>query len=322
MTGDPVLERAAALDRRRQPYVLATVVWRRAPTSGKPGARALILPDGNLVGWIGGACSGPSVVQQGLRALKKGLPRLVCLGKEDEFPPAGGGRFVVPNDCASEGAMEVFLEPRLPSAHLVIVGGAPLGESLAAMAETLGYEVTAVAPEGSVDAEDIGRRLSEAAVSERSFAVVATMGQYDEVALAAVLATPARYVALVASARRAAAVFEALRGRGVDEERIARVRSPAGLDLGPIAHQEIAVAILAEIVQHRARSEAAATAETTAPAGEPIDAGEAIDPICGMTVAVAAARHTAEHRGTTYYFCCAGCRERFTADPGATIDAA
>lgn len=308
MRRDPILAEAAELDAARRPYVLATVVWRRRPTSGKPGARALILPDGTMHGWLGGACAGPAVVREAVRALAKGRPRLLCLGPEDEFPPAGDARIVEAVHCASEGAMEIFLEPRIPVPELVTIGEAPAAVTLARLAEVLGYDVRRVhLKDGGLVAED-----GEVEIGESSWVVVATMGEYDEEALAAALASPASYVALVASKKRAAAVFASLRERGVAEEEIARVRSPAGLDLGPISHEEIAVAVLAEVVKLKAEG----LFEPAEPSAEAVV--EALDPVCGMTVRTDT-KHRAEHGGETYYFCCGGCRERFVAAPASFL---
>lgn len=145
--------------------------------------------------------------------------------------------------------------------------------------------------------------------------VVATQGHYDEDALQRALETPAAYVGLVASRRRADAVCGYLRDRGVPDGSIARVHAPAGLDLGHLPNQEIAVAILAELVQLRAAGEL----EASAPPVEPEPRHEEIDPVCGMTVDVATARYRTVHEGRTYYFCSAGCLERFASDPAAFL---
>jgi xanthine dehydrogenase accessory factor len=183
------------------------------------------------------------------------------------------------------------------------------------MAAALGWR-TVVVDEGGL-AEDYpgaGRvlttlELSDADVTERSVIVVATQGHYDEAALEAALATPAPYVGLVASRTRADAVLGYLRDRGVPDGALARVHAPAGLDLGRVAHEEIAVAILAELVRERAAGNLAA-----APPAE-ITRHEALDPVCGMTVDVATARFSSTFEGTTYYFCSAGCLDRFEGEP-------
>jgi xanthine dehydrogenase accessory factor len=318
-----VLELASSLTARGEPFVLATVVWRRAPSSGKEGSTALITPDRRVRGWLGGACAEPTVIREALKALDEGMPRLLFLGPPEELPARGReGVVTVPIACQSEGALEVYVEPVLPQPQLVVIGRSPAVATLARMANALGWRTVVVDDDGvPEDYPDAGRVLTTldlepAAVSERSFVVVATQGHYDEDALERALATPAAYVGLVASRRRAGAVLGYLRDRGVPEEALARVHAPAGIDLGRIAHEEIAVAILAELVRERAAGEL----EEALPPAEP-ERHEAIDPVCGMTVDVASARYRSVHDGETYYFCSAGCLQRFEHDPAPYLAA-
>jgi xanthine dehydrogenase accessory factor len=311
-----VLEVATELSKRGEPFVLATVVWRRAPSSGKEGSTALITPDGRVRGWLGGACAEPTVIREALRALEEGTPRLLFLGPPEELEARGRqGLVTVPIACQSEGALEVYVEPVVPQPHLVIIGRSPAVATLAAMAGALGWRTVVVDDGGDPANYPAAGRvvtsldMGQAAVTERSWIVVATQGHYDEDALERALATHAGYVGLVASRNRAQAVMGYLRDRGVSEEALARVHAPAGLDLGRVSHEEIAVAILAELVRDRA----AGALERGVPAA--IRQHEAIDPVCGMAVDVATARHRSTHDGRTYYFCSAGCRERFEADP-------
>ena len=261
-----------------------------APSGGPPrrgsATAAIVTADGKLVGWVGGACSEPAVVREALRALAEGTTRLLRI-----CPPGGseGGEGVVvaESSCASEGTVEVLIEPQLPQPLLAVVGREPRRRD--PRATSPGRSAGAVTTDLAAGAEAV---------------VVATMGRGDEEALDAALATPAGYIGLVASAKRAGAELAALRERGLDEETLARVRSPAGLDLGPLTQQEIAVAVLAELVAWR---------HDRGPLGElPV---EAVDPVCGMTVAVSMDTPTAEHEGTIYWFCCTGCRGRFTRNP-------
>ena len=303
-----VLQLAAELSGRGEPFVLATVVWRRAPSSGKEGATALITPDRMVRGWLGGACAEPTVVREALKALEEGSPRLLFLGPPEELEGrARDGVVTVPIACQSEGALEVYVEPVLPQPQIVAIGRSPAAGALAALATGLGWR--------SVLVEDSAGLGSD--VDERSYVVVATQGHFDEEALEHALATPAGYVGLVASRKRAEAVLGYLRDRGVSEEALARVHAPAGLDLGHVATDEIAVAILAEIVQLRA----AGALETGAIADTPAR-HEEIDPVCGMTVDVADARYRTVHDGRTYYFCSAGCLESFESDPARYVTVA
>jgi xanthine dehydrogenase accessory factor len=317
-----VLALAADLSRRGEPFVLATVVWRRAPSSGKEGSTALITADRRVRGWLGGACAEPTVIRESLKALEEGTPRLLFLGPPEELAARGReGVVTVPIACQSEGALEVYVEPVLPQPHLVVIGRSPAVGTLSSMAHALGWR-TVVVDEGGL-AQDYPNAdrvftsldLSEADVTERSVIVVATQGHYDEAALQAALATPAAYVGLVASRRRAGSVLGYLRDRGVTDAQLARVHAPAGLDLGKIAHEEIAIAILAELVKERAQGDLAA-----APPAE-LSTHEAIDPVCGMTVDVASAMYRSTFEDTTYYFCSAGCMARFEEDPARFVAA-
>jgi xanthine dehydrogenase accessory factor len=280
-----VLVEAGRLAAEGRPFVLATVCAVRRPASARIGDRGIVTADGKLVGWVGGACSEPAVVRQALRALAQGTTRLLRI-----CPPGSSvgeeGVVVAESACASEGTVEVLIEPQLPQPLLAVVGDSPAAVTLRELAGAIGWAVTADLAAG---AEAV---------------VVATMGRGDAEALDAALATPAGYIGLVASAKRAGVELTALRERGLDEETLARVRSPAGLDLGPLTQHEIAVAVLAELVAWR---------HARGPLGElPV---EAVDPVCGMIVAVSGETPSAEHDGTTYFFCCPGCRGRFTRSP-------
>lgn len=317
-----VLELAADLARRGEPFVLATVVWRRAPSSGKEGSTALITSDRRVRGWLGGACAEPTVIREALKALDDGVPTLLFLGPPEELEGRGrDGVVTVPIACQSEGALEVYVEPVLPQPHLVVIGRSPAVGVLASMAGALGWRTVIVDEGGAAEDYPSANRvlttldLARADVTERSVIVVATQGHYDEAALEAALATPAAYVGLVASRRRAASVLGYLRDRGATDEQIARVHAPAGLNLGRVAHEEIAVAILAELVKERAEGTLAAAAPAELPRHEELD------PVCGMTVDVASARHRSSFDGITYYFCSAGCLARFEEDPARFVAA-
>jgi xanthine dehydrogenase accessory factor len=310
-----VLALARESEQRGEAYVLATVVWRRAPSSGKPGSKALIGADGKVSGWLGGACAEPAVVREARLALADGEPRLMSLGPGDELgAETREGVLRVPISCQSEGALEIFLEPVLPAPELVAIGRSPAVDALAAMAGLLGWRTVIVDDGGApVDHPAADRVITEldlpsVPVGERSLVVVATQGHYDEPALEQALAARPAYIGLVASRTRADAVLSYLRDRGIDAESLARVRAPAGLDLGRIDHEEIAVAILAELVASRAAGRAAADRDPE-PTGDDL-----IDPVCGMAVA-AGSRHRATHRDVEYRFCSAGCAASFEADP-------
>ncbi len=298
----PLLALAHELAARREPFALATVVRCEPPTSAKPGAAALIRADGSVTGWIGGSCAEPLVVEEALAALRDGAPRLVALVGPGAAPGARPGVREHPMSCHSGGSLDVYVEPVLPAERLVLIGAGPVLEALARLGAAAGMD-------GAIVAEESG--LAGLAVGPEAWVVVATHGRFDEDALAHVLASEPRYVGLVASRRRAAAVLDGLRARGVRADRLARLRAPAGLDLGARSPDEIAVSILAEIVQlRRHRPPAASPAAAPRP-----PAASAVDPVCGMTVPIAAARHVSRAAGAPVYFCGAGCLRRFEAEP-------
>jgi xanthine dehydrogenase accessory factor len=300
-----VLEQAAALQQRGDPFVLVTVVWRRGPSSGRQGSKALILPDGTMRGWLGGACAEPTVLRKALAALSDGRPRLLLLGPLDELERGRReGVETVPIACASEGAMEVYVEPVLPTPRVVAIGRTPAVDTLVEMALALGWR--AIIVDDLPDLPD--------AIDGRTAFVVATQGHDDERALQAALKTEAGYVGLVASHQRAHAVLDYLRARGVLESDLARVRAPAGLDLGSTTNEEIGVAILAELVALRAAGQLGTSAV------EP-RAVEATDPVCGMVVDRSTAHYRSEHADKVWYFCGPRCQQQFETAPERYADA-
>jgi xanthine dehydrogenase accessory factor len=310
-----LLELASDLSRRHQPFLVATVVWARGPSSGKRGSSAIIDTSGTVTGWIGGACAEPVVKREAMEAMVDGKPRLLFLGTPEDIREVNRPEVIsVPISCTSEGALEVFLEPMLPQPHLVAVGRSPAVETLAGLASALDWRVTVVDDGGRADdhpaaSEVVTSLTMPGDVGSRTAIVIATQGHYDEPALEAALRTDAGYIGLVASAKRAATVLGYLEDRGVPAEQLARITAPAGVDLGHILHREIGVAILAELVALRATG----ALSGGPPASEP--AHVAIDPVCQMEVVVATARWITEHDGETYYFCAPGCKAAFEKDP-------
>jgi xanthine dehydrogenase accessory factor len=302
-----VLAQADELARRGQAFALATVVWRQAPSSGQQGSRAIIMASGELRGWIGGACAEPVVIRAAQQVIAEGVPRLLLLGTPEQFGAAvPDGITVVPISCQSEGALEVYIEPVLPVPHLVVVGRSPMAHTLTELATALGWRTALI------DSPD----FSASDADERSMVVVATQGHGDEEAVEQAVAARPAYLGLVGSHRRGAAVLGYLADRGVPADQLDRVRVPAGLDLGRTSHREIAVAVLAELVQLRASGALATGPDRSAVAAAP---AEAVDPVCGMTVAAASSSYPLEHQGVTYYFCRAGCRREFEQDPAAYL---
>ena len=320
MNGLGVLEQVGELARSGRTFALATVVWRQGPSSSKQGSRAIITAEGEIRGWIGGACAEPVVIREAKQVMADGIARLLLLGTPDQFGAAvPDGMTVVPISCQSEGALEIYIEPVLPVPHLVIVGGSPMAHTLAELARALGWCTDLVN----------GADFTPGHADERSMVVVATQGHDDEDMVERAVAARPAYLGLVGSRRRGAAVLGYLAERGVPKDQLDRVHVPAGLDLGRTTHEEMAVAILAQLVQMRASGALGGPADAAqpqpqpqAPAPEPklrtlLQLAEAVDPVCGMTVTADASGKPLEHDGVTYYFCCAGCRRSFEENPGA-----
>ncbi|HSF06081.1 MAG TPA: XdhC family protein [Methylomirabilota bacterium] len=293
-----LLALAAELGRRGEPFALATVVRCERPTAVKPGAKAVVHADGTLSGWIGGACAEPTVVREALAALRDGQPRLISLvGEGSRSPGRTEGVVQYPMTCHSGGTLEIYVEPFLPRPALLLLGHGPVLDTLAALGRATRFDVTVV------DVAALGQSAS-LALTANTFVVVATHGTADEEALAQALASDAVYVSLVASRRRAAAVLERLKHRGLAPERLGALKAPAGLDIGALGPEEIAISIMAEIVQVQRSAKVVAATEPATPR-------EAIDPICGMSVDVASARYRSVTPIGVVYFCCASCQAQY-----------
>jgi xanthine dehydrogenase accessory factor len=308
-----VEEMANELRFRSQPYVRATVVWARKPSSGSPGDTAIVQLDGSLHGWVGGACAEPVLTAEARVVLETGVPRLVFLGPQEESPRKDAR--VVPMSCASEGALEIFMEPVIPIPQVVIVGRSPAVEKLARLLQVMNWGVTIVDEEGKggdllKDLPVVSRFVDVEGASPTAI-VIATQGHYDEDALGWAISTDANYIGIVASGRRGAALLDSVRALSATEDDIARVRVRAGIDLGAIDHEETAVSILAELVEARAAGVFLSGSKIRMTQQAP----SAIDPVCGMSVEIPGARFTHEHLGETIYFCCPGCRHAYIADP-------
>jgi len=305
--GIDVMELAVDLARYGQSFAMATVVWRKPPSSGQHGSRAVITAEGILHGWIGGACAEPVVIREAKRVIEAGTPSLIWLGQPEDFEgmhvPAGV--VTVPMSCQSEGALQLFIEPVLAAPEVIVVGRSPMAMTLLDLVRGVGWRGEIV------DGPD----FTAASVNPSSVVVVATQGHGDEEAVEAAVSGDPAFVGLVASRKRGEVVLGFLADRGVSAERIARVRVPVGLDLGHTTHREIAVSILAELVQLRA-SGAFAGRRTLLPVVEP---AQVTDLVCGMTVAAVPANRPFEYQGTTFYFCAMGCRVAFEKDPESFI---
>jgi xanthine dehydrogenase accessory factor len=263
-----VMDLVAQMKAAEQAFVLATVVRTVSVTAAKAGAKAIIRPDGTIVaGWIGGGCAKGAVLKAARDALADGEPRMVSVQPENLLAELGvksgdhrdGVRFAS-NMCPSKGSMDIFVEPVLPHPSLVILGASPVAMSLAAQARQLGYHVILAAPSADlVVIPDTNTLVDGFALGElnqaRRFIVVSTQGKGDEAALRSAVSIDAEYYAFVGSRRKMTVLHDKLVAAGVAPEALDRVKAPAGLDLGAITPEEIAMSILAEITVERRRGQ-------------------------------------------------------------------
>jgi xanthine dehydrogenase accessory factor len=326
------LERIFQLRSEGKRFAIATVVSRKAPVSSHLGDKAIVLDDGTMEGFIGGACSRDIIKKQALEVLNRERPRLVRISP-DPLPVQTTGsvdEICVPMTCVSEGAVDVYIEPQLEKKQILIVGASPIAIALAKQGKMQSYDVTMVCEdteratlgfglEGSqvnlLDVKELGGWLEALPATRKGVleAVVASMGHYDEETLTLLAKARPRYLGLVASRKRGATVMEFVKD-SVAKEDVARVRSPAGLDISAKTPNEVAVSILAEMIQLR-RMAASRPVIEELESLPVMQRQEAIDPVCGMTVDVATAKHRYELEGTMYYFCCPHCRKKFVDTP-------
>jgi len=303
-------------------FAIATVVRAEKPTSATAGSKALITAAGELTGWVGGSCAEPTVRREARKALQDGNPRLIRLCPPERIGSGPQeGVIEIPLTCISGGTLEIYIEPQLSQPYLVIIGHLATAEALANLAPwagfrvgVMGLDVTRERFPGAVETFD---RLdfTRLAITPNTFVIVASHGNYDEDMLVSALGSPARYVALIASKKRGAAILQYLDESDLTRAQIDRLKYPAGLDLGARTPQEIAVSILAEMIEFRRWGPGSLEPEAEAMVATTAEPTEAIDPVCKMTVEIATAHFTSEFRGKAFYFCAANCKRNFDADP-------
>lgn len=299
-----LLALAASLSARDERFAVVTVVRREPPSSARVGDAALVTEAGAYRGWAGGGCTRETVVREALAAIADGEPRFISLSPDAQA--SRPGMVALPMTCDSGGTVEIYVEPVLPAPRLLLFGATPAVRCLARIALAMGYRVEVAHPDAEPadfpGAGSVARSFVPESLTPGAHVLVATMGDDDLEVLRAVLAARPAYVGVIASRKRFADLRRELAARGVPEAALAAVAAPAGLDIGARTPEEIALSVMAQIVETRRR-------KTPGPAAPKTEV--AVDPICGMTVTVATARHRAELHGVAYYFCCAGCRTKF-----------
>jgi xanthine dehydrogenase accessory factor len=297
MIGD-LLERAVELRTKGEPFVLATVVAYRRPQSAKPGSKAIITQDGVVTGWVGGGCVQPIVIREAQKVLEQRKPNLIIISPDSTHPGWDGVKEYLMT-CQGGGSLEIYLEPMLPRPELIIFGNSPVAQVLVQLGKILDFNV--------IEANDKNQ------INPNSYVVVATMGDGDEEALAEVAGSKASYIGFVASREKSSKLFQYLREKGIADQDLKQIKSPAGLELGAESLPEIAFSVMAEILQlNRQRESSAKPQKAKIPV---LEIREAVDPICGMTVDMKTSKYSSSYESKMYFFCSRRCKETFDKAP-------
>lgn len=319
------------------PFAVVTVIRAAPPTSTHVGAQALVEASGALHGWVGGGCSQTIVIEAARQSIRTGQPRRVRISNEPLAAEAEVEAHAMP--CASNGALELFIQPTVPAPLVAVLGATPAAREACVLARRVGFRASLAA-----DAARAGQPGFDAAALDRagtSFVLVATQGERDEDALEAALRSAAVAVLLIVSHRKAEQLRAAMRLRGIDEARLAALHAPAGPAIHAHTPQEIALGAVAGLVALRHEmEEAAARAQAAAPQatitteavpplppcealGAPApEAGCYVNPVCGMSVEIAKAKHVVDYGGQKVYFCCDCCKTEFERAPERYLAAA
>lgn len=335
MNDDTLVQLEQRLIEQARPFAVATVIRAVPPTSTWVGAQALVEGDGTLHGWIGGGCSRAIVVQAAQEAMKSGQPKMVRISNEHATPEADVEDHAMP--CASNGTIQLFIQPTVPAPSVLVLGSTPTALEACVLARRIGLRVCAAAsvtaPLAELGLQRVIEGFDTGALDrlKPQFVLVATQGDGDEDALEAALRSSAAAVLMVASKRKAEKLRAAMRARGIAPERLAALHAPAGPDINARTPQEIALGAVAGLVTLRRLLEQTSAAapdphaigadalpvapsrESTASA-EPA-AARYVNPVCGMEIDIASARHVVAFGGQRHYFCCDGCKLEFERSP-------
>lgn len=321
MLDENLFEQLEELRGKEQNAAVAVVVNRQAPTSGKPGDKALITEEGEVLGWIGGGCTKGIVIKEAMASLKDQKPRLVKIapGSEDKTDQQGVKTYNMM--CQSEGSVEVYIEPMMAPSKVFIFGRSHIAKALCEIGAVSGYEMTVISDLSEHEMFPNARKFSSFTdfdlqeIKARDFVVVCTQGEDDEKSLKAAVSSEANYVSFVSSRKKANSIFMALKRQGVPIEDLAQVKTPAGLDLNAKTPQDVAISILAQIVQEK---QSVASEKDKAP-DRPMKEDLYINPVCKIPVQKSTAKHILEYEGEKVYFCCDGCKDSFEKEPQAYL---
>jgi len=305
---------------------LAQVVWRKAPTSGKPGDKALITKEGKIIGWIGGGCVRSIAVKEAINSIKEGKYRLVKIAPDltEEIGPDNSVK-TYKMSCQGGGSMELFIEPIMPKPHLVLIGKSNITRALAKISKAVGHRVTVLGkesdkemfPEADKVLNTIG--FNEINITPNTFIVVATQGDNDEEAVKNALQSKCNYVAFVASPKKSKYIKDYLFMNGVLPKLIDTLRTPAGIDINAKLPEEVAISILADVIKIF-RSEKVSEVEDIEEPPSELSEDYFLNPVCNLPISKTDAKHIIDYKGHKVYFCCDGCKVSFDKTPDHYIE--
>ena len=304
---------------KNEPRALAMIIRRDAPSSGKPGDSAVITKEGEVKGWIGGGCTKGIVVKEALEAIQQQIPRLVRIEPKSDIPEQEGVKNYKMT-CASGGAVDVYIEPIIPMTNIIIFGRSHIAKSLCAIGEPAGFNMKVVSD--LADDEMFGntstqtlKEFDRSTDLSDSYVVVCTQGEDDANSLAAAIETNPKYLSFVASYKKANSIFMELKRNGVPHDTLVKIKTPAGIDINAKTAEEVAISILAQIVEAK-RSASNSTSNEVTEELEDLY----INPVCNIPVQKSTAKHVLDYKGEKVYFCCDGCKVSFEKEPSVYME--
>lgn len=320
------IDKANELNDAHEAYAVAMIVRRKLPSSGKPGDHAIITENGQIHGWIGGGCTRGIVLKEALLSLQDQKPRLVCISPSAKQDTADTYTKTYIMTCQSGGEVEVYIEPVLPKLHLVIFGTSSIAMSLARIASSMDYRVDVVS---AIDAKDSFPTASQHIdledyssdyINANSAIVVCTQGDGDMQALKKAITSNPKYLGYVASRKKGASMFGDLRKMGVHMDQLKTIKTPAGIDIKAKLPEEVAISILAQIIEEF-RSDTPKAEKEAPPQIEMKNEDFYMNPVCNIPVMKSSAKHIIQYKGENVYFCCDGCKVSFEKNPAQYMTA-
>lgn len=309
------LQKAQKLNEGKEAYATAIIVRRKIPSSGKPGDKAIITKDGQIHGWIGGGCTRGIVLKESLLAIREGKSRLISISPDANLGDSSYSK-MYSMTCQSGGEVDVYIEPVLPKPHIVIFGTSHIAMALSKISKAMSYQVSCVvqvADKNLFPQADQLINISDFTndqVLDNSHVVVCTQGEGDAEALHKAIGLNMDYLAFVASRKKANAIFKDLRNMGISFDQLKTIKTPAGLDINAKLPEEVAISILAQIIEdfrsNNAKDEGKLDIQND---------DFYMNPVCNIPIQKSTAKHVIEHNGEQVYFCCDGCKVSFEKSP-------